>query len=71
MKSVIYALNLLTVAVASALGIAVSRAAVDPGLVIMYSALAAVYFVTTCLFWFYCRKYDALEDELFQIDAAK
>jgi POT family proton-dependent oligopeptide transporter len=68
MKSVISALNLLTVAVASALGIAVSRAAVDPGLVRMYASLAVVYFVTTCLFWIFCRKYDAVEEELFKLD---
>ncbi|KAI0406427.1 Di/tri peptide transporter 2 [Xylaria palmicola] len=68
MKSVVAALNLLTVAVASALGIGVSRAAVDPGLVIMYASLAAVYFVTTCLFWFFCRGYDLLEEELFKLD---
>jgi proton-dependent oligopeptide transporter, POT family len=69
MKSVVAALNLLTVAVASALGIAVARAAVDPGLVIMYSCLAGAYFLTTCLFYYFCRDYDKLEDELFDIDA--
>ncbi|ETS85704.1 hypothetical protein PFICI_03729 [Pestalotiopsis fici W106-1] len=69
MKSVVAALNLLTVAVASALGIAVSRAAVDPGLTIMYAVLAAVYFVVTLAFYYFCRSYDDLEDELFDLDA--
>lgn len=68
MKSVVYALNLLTVAVASALGIAVSRAAADPWLHIMYSSLAAAYFVVTCLFYYFCRGYDALEEELFKLN---
>ncbi|KAK6073647.1 Di/tri peptide transporter 2 [Seiridium cupressi] len=69
MKSVVAALNLLTVAVASALGIAVSRAAADPGLTVMYAVLAAVYFVVTCLFYYFCHSYDQLEDELFDLDA--
>lgn len=68
MKSVVSALNLFTVAVASALGIAVSRAAVNPGLTIMYSSLAAVYFVVTCLFWFFCHGYDNLEEQFFDLD---
>ncbi|KAI0133895.1 Di/tri peptide transporter 2 [Xylariales sp. AK1849] len=68
MKSVVAALNLLTVAVASALGIAVSRAAVDPHLTIMYASLAAVYFVVTCVFYFFCQGYDKLEDEFFNLD---
>jgi proton-dependent oligopeptide transporter, POT family len=69
MKSVVAALNLLTVAVASALGIAVSRAATDPGLVIMYASLAAVYFIVTCVFYYFCRGYDKLEEELFHLDS--
>lgn len=69
MKSVVAALNLLTVAVAAALGIAVSRAAVDPHLTALYAALAAVYFAVTCAFFYLCRGYDDLEDELFDLDA--
>jgi POT family proton-dependent oligopeptide transporter len=69
MKSVVAAMNLLTVAVASALGIAVSRAAVDPDLVTMYACLAGAYLVTTCLFYYLCRDYDKLEDDLFDMDA--
>lgn len=68
MKSVVSALNLLTLAVASALGIAVSRAAVDPWLHIMYASLAVAYFVVTCLFYLFCRGYDDLEEEFFALD---
>ncbi|CAG9981779.1 unnamed protein product, partial [Clonostachys byssicola] len=69
MKSVVGALNFITVAVAALLGIAVSRAAKDPGLTTMYGVLAGVYFVVTCLFWYFCHGYDKLEDELFDLDA--
>lgn len=68
MRSVVYALNLFTVAVASALGIAVSRAAADPWLHIMYASLAVAYFVVTCLFYLFCRGYDALEEEFFKLN---
>ncbi|KAM0820834.1 putative Sterigmatocystin biosynthesis monooxygenase stcW [Seiridium cardinale] len=44
-------------------------AAADPGLTVMYATLAAVYFVVTCLFYYFCHSYDQLEDELFDLDA--
>ncbi|KAH6683531.1 Di/tri peptide transporter 2, partial [Plectosphaerella plurivora] len=69
MKGIVGSINYLTVAVAALLGMAVSRAAKDPGLTWMYTALAVVYFVVTCVFWYLCRGYDALEDELFDLDA--
>ncbi|WQF77414.1 Putative proton-dependent oligopeptide transporter family, MFS transporter superfamily [Colletotrichum destructivum] len=68
MKSIIGSINYLTVAVAALLGMAVSRAASDPGLTWLYTSLAIVYFVVTCLFWYFCHGYDKLEDELFDLD---
>jgi proton-dependent oligopeptide transporter, POT family len=69
MKSIVGSLNFLTVAVAALLGIAVSRAAVDPGLTAMYAVLAAVYFLVTCIFWWCCRGYDKLEHQLWVLEA--
>lgn len=69
MKRDVAAPDLLAVAVASSLGIAMSRAAVDPGLFIMYTVLAAVWFVVTLAFYCFCRSYDDLEDELFDLNA--
>lgn len=68
-KSVVAALNLLTAAVASALGIAVSRAAVDPSLTRMYGVLATVYFMVACMVYYFCRGYHDLVDELLALDA--
>ncbi|KAF2015163.1 Di/tri peptide transporter 2 [Aaosphaeria arxii CBS 175.79] len=68
MKGIIGSINYLTVAVASLLGMAISRTAVDPGLTWLYTSLAVVYFVVTALFWYFCRGYDKLEDELFDLD---
>lgn len=67
MKSVVAAMNLFTVAIASALGIAVSQAARNPHLTTMYGCLAGVYFLTTVLTWVFFGKYDKLEDKLWDL----
>ncbi|KAF2625033.1 hypothetical protein BU25DRAFT_347140, partial [Macroventuria anomochaeta] len=69
-KSLVTALNLYTVTVASALSIAVSRAAKGPHLTTLYACLAGLYCLTTVLTRVSFGKYKKLEHELFDLDTA-
>lgn len=69
MKSFIMSMFLVTNAFGSALGIAVSQAAVDPKLVWMYTGLAVATTIAGAIFWFVFRSYNQVEDELNAIDA--
>jgi proton-dependent oligopeptide transporter, POT family len=69
MKSFIMALYLLTTAIGSALGIALSSVSVDPKLVWMYTGIAIATLAAGIAFWILFRKYNDIEDELNVIDA--
>jgi POT family proton-dependent oligopeptide transporter len=58
MKAVVMAFSQLTAGFASALGMAISPAAKDPNMVIMYSVLAGAMGLTAGLFWWAFRKLD-------------
>ncbi|KAI9883476.1 MAG: hypothetical protein M1823_004766 [Watsoniomyces obsoletus] len=64
MKSFVMSLFLLTVAFASALGLAISPTATDPKLVWMYTGLAIAAFVSGILFWRMNRQYNATEESM-------
>ncbi|KAK6455845.1 POT family-domain-containing protein [Scheffersomyces xylosifermentans] len=64
MKSFIMSIFLLTNAVGSALGIAVSSTFEDPKLVWAYTGLAVSCFIAGCLFWICFKHYNYKEDEL-------
>ncbi|KAJ6438375.1 Di/tri peptide transporter 2 [Purpureocillium lavendulum] len=68
LKGVVTAMVILTIAVASALGIAVARAAYGPGLITMYACLGGSFFAATVLFWYFCRNNDKLENDFFALD---
>ncbi|UNI17171.1 peptide transporter ptr2 [Purpureocillium takamizusanense] len=68
LKGFVTAMVMLTTAVASALGIAVSRTAYDPGLITMYACLGGAFFASTILLWYFFRNYDKLENDLFALD---
>lgn len=58
MKAVVMAFSQLTAGLASVLGMAISPAAKDPNMVVMYSALAGGMGVTAGLFWWKFRRLD-------------
>ncbi|KAK3332275.1 POT family-domain-containing protein [Cercophora scortea] len=58
MKTVVQALAQLTAGLASALSMAISPAAQDPHLVVMYACLAGAMGLSLVLFWWRFRKYD-------------
>lgn len=64
MKSVVQAFTQLTAGLASALGMAISPAARDPNMVILYSCLGGVMGLCAALFWLAFRKYDKIDEEL-------
>lgn len=68
MKSFIMSLFLLTNAVGSALGIALSPTSVDPKFVWAFTGLAIACFFAGLLFWVFFRSYNKLEDELNNLD---
>lgn len=63
MKSFITSLFLLTNAVGSALGIAISSTSVNPKFVWSYTGLACTSFIAGCLFWICFQHYNKKEDE--------
>ena len=63
MKSFITSLFLLTNAVGSALGIAISSTSVNPKFVWSYTGLASASFIAGCLFWICFQHYNKKEDE--------
>lgn len=68
MKSFIMSLFLLTNAIGSALGIALSPTAENPKFVWTYSGLGVSCFIAGVLFWICFRHYNYKEDELNNLD---
>lgn len=68
MKSFIMSLFLLTNAIGSAIGIALSPTAEDPKLVWTYTGLAVSCVIAGLLFWICFRHYNYKEDELNNLD---
>lgn len=66
MKAVVMAFSQLTAGLASVLGMAVSPAAKDPNMVVMYGVLAGCMGATAGLFWWKFGKLDGRERELNQ-----
>jgi proton-dependent oligopeptide transporter, POT family len=64
MKSFVMSLFLLTTALGSALGIALSSVSVDPKLVWMYTGISIAAFIAGWVFWFSFKKYNAQEDKM-------
>jgi POT family proton-dependent oligopeptide transporter len=71
MKSLVMALFLLTNAVGSIIGLALAPTAQDPKLVVTYSSLGVVTMLTATIFWFAFKKYNAVEEELNEIDVPR
>ncbi|KAI1908922.1 peptide transporter ptr2 [Ophidiomyces ophidiicola] len=68
MKTVVQSLTQLTACVASLLGMAISPAAKDPNMVILYSCLAGAMGLSSVLFYWKFRKYDKIDYELNKLD---
>lgn len=68
MKSFITSLFLLTNAIGSAIGIALSSTSEDPKLVWNYTGLAVSCFLAGTAFWFIFKHYNYREDELNNLD---
>ncbi|KAF2420957.1 hypothetical protein EJ08DRAFT_673097 [Tothia fuscella] len=64
MRTIVQALVQLSACIASALGMAISPAAKDPYLVIMYACLAGAITVFAAVFWVFFRKWDRQDDDL-------
>lgn len=64
MRSVVQAMVQLSACIGALLGIAISPAARDPYLVIVYAVLAGVMGLCSVLFWWIFRKYDKINDQL-------
>ncbi|KAH7132588.1 major facilitator superfamily domain-containing protein [Dendryphion nanum] len=66
MKAVVMAFSQLTAGLASVLGMAISPAAKDPNMVVMYSSFAGGMGLTAILFWWKFRHLDDVDRELNQ-----
>ncbi|KAF9692384.1 hypothetical protein EKO04_009697 [Ascochyta lentis] len=66
MRSVVQAMVQLSACLGSVLGIAISPAARDPWLVIVYASIAGALAVCSILFWCIFRKHDAEENVVIQ-----
>jgi POT family proton-dependent oligopeptide transporter len=64
MRSVVQAVVQLSACLGALMGMAVSPAARDPWLVVVYGTLAGVLGVCSVLFWVVFRKYDRMFDRL-------
>ncbi|RYP21474.1 hypothetical protein DL765_002220 [Monosporascus sp. GIB2] len=64
MRSIVQALVQLSACFGAVLGMALSPAARDPYLVIMYASVAGVMGACSMLFWWRFRKYDKIDHEL-------
>jgi POT family proton-dependent oligopeptide transporter len=64
MRSVVQAMVQLSACLGALLGIAISPAARDPYLVIVYGVLAGVMGLCSVLFWAVFRRYDRINDQL-------
>ncbi|CAN6637023.1 peptide transporter Ptr2p [Trichomonascus vanleenenianus] len=69
MKSFIMALYLLTTAIGSALGIALSSVSIDPKVLWLYTGLACATFICGCIIWILFRHLNEMEEALNEIDA--
>ncbi|PSN66240.1 MFS general substrate transporter [Corynespora cassiicola Philippines] len=67
MKAVVMAFSQLTAGLASVIGMAISPAAKDPNMVIMYSVLAGTMGLTAVLFWWKFKNLDERDRELNQV----
>ncbi|KAF2271449.1 MFS general substrate transporter [Westerdykella ornata] len=61
MKAIVMAFSQLTAGLASALGMAVSPAAKDPNMVVLYAVLAGVMGANAALFWWIFRRLDRVD----------
>ena len=68
MKSFIMSLYLLSTAVGSAIGIALSSTSRNPKFVWSYTGLAVACFIAGCLFWVCFRHYNQREEEWNQLE---
>lgn len=68
MRTVVQAFTQLTACLGSALGMALSPAAQDPHVLIMYACLAGAMGISAALFYWKFRKYDEIDDELNRLD---
>ncbi|KAF2000909.1 MFS general substrate transporter [Amniculicola lignicola CBS 123094] len=66
MKSVVMAFSQLTAGFASGVGMAISPAAKDPNMVIMYACLAGAMGITAVAFWWFFRDLDGIDRQLDQ-----
>ncbi|KAF2185753.1 hypothetical protein K469DRAFT_738776 [Zopfia rhizophila CBS 207.26] len=71
MKGVVMAFTQLTAGLASVLGMAISPAAKDPNMVIMYACLAGAIGLMAGLFWWKFEKYDRVDVELNQFNGVE
>jgi POT family proton-dependent oligopeptide transporter len=69
MRSVVQAMMQLSACLGALLGMAISPAARDPHLVIVYAALAGVMGLCSVVFWLIFRKYDKINDQLNRLAA--
>lgn len=68
MKAVVQSITQLTAGLASLLGMAISPAAKDPNMFIIYACLAAAMALSAGLFWCKFRKYDEVDADLNQLE---
>jgi len=68
MKSFVMSMFLLTSAIGSAIGIALSPTAENPKLVNMYIGLAVAAFVAGCVFWALYSRYNKTEEEMNELE---
>ncbi|KAF1995388.1 hypothetical protein P154DRAFT_526318 [Amniculicola lignicola CBS 123094] len=71
MRTVVQALTQFTAAIGSGLGMALSPVSKDPYLMIMYACLAAAAVVSAALFWWKFGKFDAIDEELNNLELEK
>lgn len=69
MKSIVYALFMLTQAAGFALGIALSPVSKDPMVLLEYATLSAVMVVTAGVFWVVFRRYNLGEERANETDS--
>ncbi|KAF8251351.1 peptide transport protein PTR2 [Wilcoxina mikolae CBS 423.85] len=69
MKSFVTSIFLLTLAFGPAIGIALTPVTVDPKLLWLYTGLAIMTFITSCIFWVLFRKYNKTEENMNALDA--
>ncbi|KAF9880523.1 oligopeptide transporter [Colletotrichum karsti] len=68
MRSIVQAMVQLSACLGSLMAMALSPAARDPNLVIVYASIAGAMAICSALFWWKFRKYDRLDRELNKLD---